>query len=131
MEGRPRAVTGLSDLHSDGQIYGAVSTQRDQGRSQLRARCGAGTAKRVIVEAIVKLGAALDIRVVAEGIETETARGITRALGCSVRLGYLLAAPMGEREFDRFLDEGLILREGWDDRRLLTMLDRDGNDRNL
>lgn len=45
------------------------------------------TAKRAIVEAIVKRGAALDIRVVAKGIETETARGITRALGCSVGQG--------------------------------------------
>lgn len=43
----------------------------------------------------------------------------------------MFAAPMGEREFNRLLDEGLILREGWDHRRLLTMLDRDGDDRNL
>jgi len=53
------------------------------------------TAKRVIVESIVKLGAALDIRVVAEGIETEAERAIMRAFGCSVGQGYLFAAPMG------------------------------------
>lgn len=82
-------------------------------------------AKRVIVESIVKLGAALDIRVVAEGIETEGERSIMRALGCSVGQGYLFAAPMDAVSFQRLLDEGLTLREGWNARRLLTMLDRD------
>jgi PAS domain S-box-containing protein len=83
-------------------------------------------AKRVIVESIVKLGAALDIRVVAEGIETEAERAIMRALGCSVGQGYLFAAPMDERQLEKLLKDGLILHEGWDARRLLTMLDGDG-----
>ncbi|NIJ22980.1 putative bifunctional diguanylate cyclase/phosphodiesterase [Sphingomonas japonica] len=80
-------------------------------------------AKRVIVETIVKLGAALDIRVVAEGIETETERAIMRTLGCSIGQGYLFAQPMDESEFHTLLDRGLILREGWSARRLLTQLD--------
>jgi PAS domain S-box-containing protein len=84
-------------------------------------------AKRVIVESIVKLGAALDIRIVAEGIETEGECAIMRALGCSVGQGYLFATPMDAVQFDRLLNDGLILREGWDARRLLTMLD--GRDR--
>lgn len=83
-------------------------------------------AKRVIVESIVKLGAALDIRVVAEGIETEAERAIMRALGCSVGQGYLFAAPMEGSEFQRLLDDGLTLREGWNAQRLLTMLDGAG-----
>lgn len=83
-------------------------------------------AKRVIVESIVKLGAALDIRVVAEGIETEGERAIMRALGCSVGQGYLFAPPMDARAFQRLLDEGLILHEAWDVRRLLTVLDGAG-----
>ncbi len=82
-------------------------------------------AKRVIVESIVKLGKALDIRVVAEGIETEAERAIMRALGCSVGQGYLFAAPMEASALQRLLDDGLALREGWDARRLLTMLDGD------
>lgn len=84
------------------------------------------TAKRVIVESIVKLGAALDIRVVAEGIETEAERAIMRALGCSVGQGYLFAAPMEASEFQRLLEEGLTLREEWNAQRLLTMLDGAG-----
>jgi len=80
-------------------------------------------AKRVIVESVVKLGAALDIRVVAEGIETEAERAIMRAMGCSVGQGYLFAKPLEEPQFRKLLDQGLIVREGWDARRLLTMLD--------
>jgi PAS domain S-box-containing protein len=83
-------------------------------------------AKRVIVESIVKLGAALDIRVVAEGIESEAERAIMRALGCSVGQGYLFSAPLDEVGFRKLLNDGLILREAWDARRLLTMLDGDG-----
>lgn len=82
-------------------------------------------AKRVIAESIVKLGAALNIRVVAEGIETEAERSIMRTLGCSVGQGYLFAAPMEDVQFRRLLDRGLILREGWDARRFLAMLDGD------
>lgn len=83
-------------------------------------------AKRVIVESIVKLGAALNIRVVAEGIETEAERAIMRTLGCSVGQGYLFAAPLDEAGFRRLLNDGLIVREAWNARRLLTMLDGDG-----
>jgi PAS domain S-box-containing protein len=71
-------------------------------------------AKRVIVESVVKLGAELDIRVVAEGIETEAERAIVRALGCSVGQGYLFAAPVVESQFEQLLNDGLVLREGWD-----------------
>jgi EAL domain-containing protein (putative c-di-GMP-specific phosphodiesterase class I) len=83
-------------------------------------------AKRVIVESVVKLGGALDIRVVAEGIETEAERAIMRTLGCSIGQGYLFAAPMTESKLRRLLDQGMVLREGWDARRFLNMLDSDG-----
>jgi PAS domain S-box-containing protein len=82
-------------------------------------------AKRVIAESVITLGAALNIRVVAEGIETEAERAIMRALGCSVGQGYLFAAPLEEAQFHRLLDGGVTLREGWDARRFLTMLDGD------
>lgn len=83
-------------------------------------------AKRVIVESIVRLGTALDIRVVAEGIETEAERAIVRTLGCSVGQGYLFSAPLDEAGFRKLLNEGLVLREAWSARRLLTMLDGNG-----
>lgn len=80
-------------------------------------------AKRVIVETVVKLGAALDIRVLAEGIETEAERGIMQALGCSLGQGYLFATPMDELSLQRLLDQDLVIREGWDARRFLAMMD--------
>jgi predicted signal transduction protein with EAL and GGDEF domain len=83
-------------------------------------------AKRVIVETVVKLGAALDIRVVAEGIETEAERAIMRSLGCSIGQGYLFAQPLEEPAFRALLDHGLILRDGWNAQRFLTLLDGDG-----
>ena len=71
-------------------------------------------AKRVIVESVIKLGAALDIRVVAEGIESEAECAIMRTLGCSIGQGYLFAAPMEEHGFRRLLDQGLIAGERGD-----------------
>lgn len=53
-------------------------------------------AKRVIVESVIKLGATLDIRVVAEGIETKEEREIMQSLGCPIGQGYLFAKPMEE-----------------------------------
>jgi EAL domain-containing protein (putative c-di-GMP-specific phosphodiesterase class I) len=69
-------------------------------------------AKRIIVESVIKLGAALDIRVVAEGIETEAERSIMRSLGCSIGQGYLFAAPMEEARLHWLLDQGLLVRDG-------------------
>ena len=82
--------------------------------------------KRVIVESVIKLGAALDIRIVAEGIETDSERAIMQALGCSIGQGYLFAAPMEESKLHRVLEQGLDVGEGWDARPFLTMLDRGG-----
>jgi PAS domain S-box-containing protein len=83
-------------------------------------------AKRVIVESVIKLGAALDIRVVAEGIETDAERAIMRALGCSIGQGYLFAGPMEESRLHQLLDQDLDLGEGWDAGRFLSMVDGSG-----
>lgn len=63
--------------------------------------------KRVIVESIVKLGRALDVRIVAEGIETKVQRAIMQEIGCSVGQGYLFAKPVDEQGLERMLDIGL------------------------
>lgn len=69
---------------------------------------GHSAAKRVIVESVIKLGAALGIHVVAEGIETEAERAIMQALGCSIGQGYFFAAPMDGPSFNRLLNQALI-----------------------
>ena len=49
---------------------------------------------RAVVDAVIKLGRALGIRVVAEGVETEQQQGILRSLGCEEAQGFLFARPM-------------------------------------
>ena len=50
-----------------------------------------------IVDAVVKLAHALGLKVVAEGVETETQQQLLRALGCHELQGYLYAKPMSAR----------------------------------
>ncbi|WP_293776830.1 bifunctional diguanylate cyclase/phosphodiesterase [uncultured Oxalicibacterium sp.] len=46
-----------------------------------------------IVSAIVAMGHSLNLRIVAEGVETETQRSILKTLGCDTLQGYLLGRP--------------------------------------
>ncbi|KQR22946.1 bifunctional diguanylate cyclase/phosphodiesterase [Deinococcus sp. Leaf326] len=61
-----------------------------------------------IIRSIVEIAHALDLRVVAEGIETDAQLGVLRDLGCDYGQGYLLARPMP------IGDLGLWLRD-WDE----------------
>ena len=47
-----------------------------------------------IVHALVAMGRALGLKVVAEGVETKAQRSFLRAAGCHVLQGYLFGAPM-------------------------------------
>ncbi len=47
-----------------------------------------------IVASIVALGRALNLRVVAEGVETQGQREHLKQLGCDVYQGYLLSRPL-------------------------------------
>jgi diguanylate cyclase (GGDEF)-like protein len=47
-----------------------------------------------IAKTIIALGAALGLRVVAEGVETEEQFDILRTLGCDLAQGYLFSAPV-------------------------------------
>ena len=47
-----------------------------------------------VVEAIVALGKALELEVVAEGVETDEQYAILRRLGCDLVQGYFIARPM-------------------------------------
>ena len=52
---------------------------------------------RAVVDAVVKLGQALHLKVVAEGVETEGQNQILRSLGCNELQGYLFAKPMSAK----------------------------------
>lgn len=53
-----------------------------------------GTDDAAIVAAIVALGRTLDLRIVAEGVETEAQQAFLSELGCDALQGYLFGRPM-------------------------------------
>ncbi len=58
---------------------------------------GTSSDAHAIVDAVVKLAHALGLKVVAEGVETETQQQLLRELGCHELQGYLFAKPMSAR----------------------------------
>jgi EAL domain-containing protein (putative c-di-GMP-specific phosphodiesterase class I) len=58
-----------------------------------------------VVAAIVNLAHALNMEVVAEGVETESQLAILKSLSCDEMQGYLLARPMESTEFAKLLGQ--------------------------
>lgn len=54
---------------------------------------------RRIVESVISLGHAVQLKVVAEGIETEAVRDTLVALGCDIGQGYLYSPPLPPESF--------------------------------
>jgi diguanylate cyclase (GGDEF)-like protein len=63
---------------------------------------------RAIVEAIIRLGGALDLEVVAEGIETSATIDKLLELGCHRGQGYLLSMPIAPEELTSLMEAGGI-----------------------
>jgi diguanylate cyclase (GGDEF)-like protein len=59
-----------------------------------------------LVRAVVELGHALGIAVVAEGVETDAQLARLRELGCDGAQGYLFGAPVSEHEAEALLNGG-------------------------
>ena len=57
------------------------------------------------MQAIVALGRALDMTLLAEGVETEEQRVLLRLAGCEEMQGYLFARPASREALDRLLAE--------------------------
>jgi|GEM_PF-1289432 len=62
----------------------------------------------VLARAIVQLGRALDLSVVAEGIERAEQVRVLRRLGCTRGQGYLFARPLTEDELEPILARGSV-----------------------
>jgi EAL domain-containing protein (putative c-di-GMP-specific phosphodiesterase class I) len=59
---------------------------------------------RELVKAIVSVAAALEMEIVAEGVETQEQAEILLDFGCRFAQGYLYSEPLGRRVFEqRFL----------------------------
>jgi diguanylate cyclase (GGDEF)-like protein len=63
-----------------------------------------GTEDAAIVSAIVALGRALNLRIVAEGVETEMQQAFLTAVGCDAMQGYLIGRPMAPDQFLRAVE---------------------------
>jgi EAL domain-containing protein (putative c-di-GMP-specific phosphodiesterase class I) len=61
------------------------------------------TSDASIVNAIIHLGRALDIQVIAEGVETEAQRLFLRQAGCHEFQGYLFAPALDVKSFEALL----------------------------
>ena len=60
----------------------------------------------VIARTIVSLGQALDMKTIAEGVETESQKQFLQSIGCDRMQGYLFSKPLPEADITRMLREG-------------------------
>jgi diguanylate cyclase (GGDEF)-like protein len=64
---------------------------------------------RALIRTILGLGAALGLRIVAEGIEDQATLDELRALGCDIAQGYYISRPMSATDLEKWLQ-----REPWE-----------------
>ncbi|HEY8239503.1 MAG TPA: EAL domain-containing protein, partial [Candidatus Limnocylindrales bacterium] len=91
--------TGYSSL---GYLHAFQIDELKIDRSFVPGSDGVGDA-HVLSQAIVELGRALSLDMIAEGIETTDQADWFRTLGCRLGQGYLYARPMPAAEVDRYL----------------------------
>ena len=65
----------------------------------------------LIVSAIIQLANSLGLQTIAEGVETESAADMLRALGCKMGQGYLWSRPMPPLETERFWRDWHLLEQ--------------------
>jgi diguanylate cyclase (GGDEF)-like protein len=73
-------------------------------------RIGAHQDAEKVIRAIIRLGKALGLQVIAEGVETEAQRAELAASGCTMIQGYLHAAPADAETIDRMVQSRTTLR---------------------
>jgi EAL domain-containing protein (putative c-di-GMP-specific phosphodiesterase class I) len=71
----------------------------------LVSELGSNPRETPIVGAVVELGHALGVSVVAEGVETEAQANELRAIGCDCAQGFLFGRPVPEEEVEALLAE--------------------------
>ncbi|OZG71184.1 GGDEF domain-containing protein [Hahella sp. CCB-MM4] len=66
---------------------------------------------QIIVQSTIDLGHSFQLKVIAEGVETETALTLLKHMGCDYIQGYHLARPMPPEDFQLWLDQQVSLSE--------------------
>jgi diguanylate cyclase (GGDEF)-like protein len=72
---------------------------------------GRSSESGVMIQAMVTLGRALGLSVLAEGVETEEQRVLLRLAGCDELQGFLFAKPAPREAIDRVLGGGTIVTQ--------------------
>jgi excisionase family DNA binding protein len=67
-------------------------------------------ADRHVLAAVAQLATALEVEMVAEGVERVEQARVIRALGCELQQGYLYGAPLVDDDIDALLDGGIDAR---------------------
>ncbi len=90
--------TGFSSLE---QLVNLPAVELKIDRSFVM-RMAADTRSAAIVRCVADLGRSLDLRIVAEGVETEAVRGAVEGLGCDLAQGFLWARPLSAGDLTAF-----------------------------
>jgi diguanylate cyclase (GGDEF)-like protein/PAS domain S-box-containing protein len=72
---------------------------------------GTGGAETTIVTAVIGMGRSLNLRVIAEGVETQDELAFLQAHQCDEAQGYYLSRPVPPEQFARLLEAGLAFRK--------------------
>jgi len=106
--GRSGSRISIDDF---GTGYSSLSHLRHLPATQIKidrsflADIETNTQARSLVDAIVRLAKALNLEVVAEGVETEFQRAALTAAGCDVLQGFYFAKPMPADQLQRWMAE--------------------------
>lgn len=73
------------------------------------AQLGTGREGEILFKAIISMAKALDMRVVAEGVEHAEQLAVLQQLGCDEVQGYLVSRPLPAAEVRQFLQRGMTL----------------------
>jgi EAL domain-containing protein (putative c-di-GMP-specific phosphodiesterase class I) len=65
-----------------------------------------------IIQSVIQLAHALNIMVVAEGIETEKQLNLLKKYGCDIGQGYLFCKPVAAEELEKMLASGWRYESG-------------------
>ncbi len=103
--GQLRAMGLRTSIDDFGTGYSSLAYLRDLPADELKvdrsfvARIMTAARDRDIVASIVQLAHAVELKVVAEGIEQPAMLAALAAMGCDIGQGYHIGAPMPAREF--------------------------------
>ncbi|WP_449397138.1 EAL domain-containing protein [Devosia riboflavina] len=101
-------------LDDFGTGYSSISYLRTYGVDKLKidqsftAQLGQNEEIDSIVRSIIDLGRAMNMKLTAEGVETEAQRNLLVSMGCDQLQGYLLARPLDSSALEGLLDQSIL-----------------------